>query len=121
MKVLLDMIPRHIDAMVSSRISVGQDIGVSIGREVKTSVWEELASCFLKVSNYFQGRIMSEILSERVARPTWNTRFRWWKEKHFREISPSSHACSRMSEHASISGTVTQTCMIMCFSLARHI
>lgn len=111
-KLLLEMIPRHIDAMVPSRVSAGQDIGVTIGREVKTSVWEELASCFLKVSNYFQGRIFSEILSERVARATWKTRFRWWKEKHFREISVSSQVRLRMSEHASISGTVTQTCMI---------
>ncbi|KAF3337430.1 TAF RNA polymerase I subunit A [Carex littledalei] len=104
MMVLLEMIPRHIDAMVPSRVSVGQDGGVSIGREVKTSVWEEMASCFLKVTIYFRKIIISEILSERVARATWKTRFRWWKEKHFREISLSSQAHSRMSEQACVSG-----------------
>lgn len=113
MMVLLEMIPRHIDAMVPSSVSVVQDGGVSIGREVKTSVWEGLASCFLKVTNYFQKIIISEILSERVARATWKTRFRWWKEKHFREISLSSQTHSRMSEQTCVSGTVIQTWMII--------
>ncbi|KAJ1704246.1 hypothetical protein LUZ63_004025 [Rhynchospora breviuscula] len=105
MMVLLEMIPRHIDVMVPSGDLVGLVGRDCVGREVKTSVWEELASCFLTVSNYFQGRIMSEILSERIVRATWKTRFRWWKEKHFREMSLFSEAHSVMSEQACIAGS----------------
>ncbi|KAJ4798356.1 TAF RNA polymerase I subunit A [Rhynchospora pubera] len=101
--VLLEMIPRHIDAMVPSGDLVGLVGRDCVGREVKTIVWEELASCFLTVSNYFQGRIMSEILSERIVRATWKTRFRWWKEKHFRETSLFSQAT--ISEQACIAGS----------------
>ncbi|KAJ3708750.1 hypothetical protein LUZ61_012455 [Rhynchospora tenuis] len=105
MMVLLEMIPRHLDVMVPSGVPVGLAGRDSVGREVKTSVWEELASCFLTVSNYFQGRIISEILSERIVRATWKTRFCWWKEKHFRETSLFSQAHSTMSEQACTAGS----------------